>query len=355
MEPTKRDLYFFIEGLRRNDYKSTQIHRMICVAFGDGVISERRVQEIAKEFSTGERTHFDRIAGSGRPVSDKRTGLIETVRTNIEQDSRISIRRLAFIHDTSYSMMYDIVSVDLECLSVHSRFVPHKLSEENKANRVSCSKEILKALNTRNIMRRLVHTDEKWIYCIPMGNSATRKCWLIPGGDIPEIARRSTMQKKFMIMVGCNFEGLFYCKVLNRQDTIDSDEYVTFLREMFTSFSTFELRQSGEAILPENMILYHDNARPHVSRTTKDFLATKNCILLPQPAYSPDTNILDRFVFAKMEMERSRRELNTKEEVEEFLQECMQRNTAPKMNRQFEKLKLHCQSIIDNLGNYVIH
>ena len=270
MEPTQRNLYCFIDGLRRNGLKASEIHRMIVRAFGEDKISERRVREVVQEFRDGVRESYDRCLGSGRQVSDKRTDLVDYVRAEIEMDQHISIRRLAAIHDTSYGVMYRIVTEDLECMSFNSRYVPHKLTTANKDRRVTCCTDAMDIFNRRNITQRLIHTDEKWVYCLPMGNSKTRMAWVAPGGDIPMIPRRSSMQEKFMIMVACNFEGLSYFKVVN--GTVNAEIYTEFLQEMFTSFGTYELRQAGKAILPENAVLFHDNARPHIAQTTRIYI-----------------------------------------------------------------------------------
>ena len=101
---------------------------------------------------------------------------------------------------------------------------------------------------------------------------------------------------------------------------IDSQGYILFLSKAFAAFDTYELRQNGEAIQFENCFLQHYNARPHVSRATNEILESKNCTLLRQPPYSPDTNILDRYVFPKHEMERSSMELETSEDVRLYLE-----------------------------------
>lgn len=353
MEVTKRDIYVIIETLRRNNSTASEIYRKVVTAWGD-VISERRVREIVQEFSEERRTSFERHRGSGRKVTDKRLGLIEEVQLAIEEDPHLSCRHLALLFDASKSMIYEILSNDLEMMSVNDRIVPYTLSQVNKENRVKCCKEILDALQTRNIKQRLVHTDEKFFYCRPMGSKSTRTSWIGPYGDYPTVARRTTMEKKMLVLVAVNFAGLYHFKVLEFGETVNSDVYMAFLNETFTEFSTYELRASRKAVLWENAVLYHDNARPHVSRATIGFLQTKNCIRLPQPPYSPDTNILDRFVFPKLEMERSKISFNTYDDLRQYLEEGLQKNTEAIMTRQFEKMKVHCQKIIDQEGNYIV-
>lgn len=355
MEISKRDVNLMIEFLRRNDIKAAEIHRMLQTAWGDQYdMSERRVREIVKEFSDGERTSFERIAGSGRRQSDTRLVLVDRVREEIKEDPHLSCRRLATNHGVSRQMIYDILTVDLGLVSVSDRYVPHKLSDFNKQNRVTCCKEILKAMNTRTIKRRLVHTDEKWFYSRSMGSPSTRSSWVSPDGDYPTTPRRTPMDKKMMALIACNFEGLSYSKVLEVGETVNSEVYITFLEEAFAAFNIYELRQMGKAVIWETAVLYHDNARPHVSAATNQFLDAKNCVRLRQPPYSPDTNILDRFVFPKLEMERSSIQFDTTEQLRQFLREGLQRNTEQMLSRQFEKLRMHYQNVIDHDGNYIV-
>ena len=61
------------------------------------------------------------------------------------------------------------------------------------------------------------------------------------------------------------------------------------------------LRNCENPILPENLRLIQDNARPHVSALTLQFFQEMNIRLLKQPAYSPDCNLCDRYIFPRME------------------------------------------------------
>jgi hypothetical protein len=48
------------------------------------------------------------------------------------------------------------------------------------------------------------------------------------------------------------------------------------------------------------MILLQDNAQPHKKATVVSYLEKKGVILLKQPAYSPDFNLMDCFVFTHL-------------------------------------------------------
>jgi len=314
---TKRDVYVLIETLRRNGMSAAETCRIIRKAWGD-IISERRVQEIAHEFANGSRTSFGRKPVGSRKSED-RQNLIAVIQQEIAVDPHLSCRKLAAKHDVSHQTVYRIVKDDLQLKSVQNRFVPYTLTPATREKRVHCSQEFLQVATTRNIQRRLIHTDEKWFYCSPMGSPSTNTVWITPGGDVPTRPRRTPMDKKFMVMVAVNFEGLSFFKILGPNETVDSECYINFLIDAFASFSTYDLRQARAAILWENSVIQHDNARPHVSTATKHFIEEKNGHLLPQAPYSPDTNILDRFLFPKLEMERCETTFSDRDELKEFL------------------------------------
>lgn len=355
-EIKRRDLYVIIETLRKNGLSGTKIESVITTAWGE-IISLRRIQDIMKEFKSGERNTFDRDLGSGRPMSDKRLNLVDTIRQEIIDNPHISCRDLATLHDTSYCMIHNIVSNDLGMKSVSDRFVPHTLTMDNKAERVRCCKEIIKAFRTRNIETNLCVTDEKWFYSRPIGSPSTRTSWVSPDGDgavrRPQIAKRMTTEKKYMAIIGTNFSGLSYSKVLLTGVTVDSHVYMEFLTEMMDSFNTYELQIARKAVCWRNATIFHDNARPHTSNATRTFITGKNCTLLKQPPYSPDINICDRMVFPKLEMERRHITFNSADEVQEFLTDHLRNNNADIMSRQLIALGTHCQKVIDKNGDYI--
>jgi hypothetical protein len=354
MNVTTRDINLLIEFLRRNNVKATESHAMITKAFGEDIISLRRVQIIAKEFADGERVEFDRKKGSGQAPSDRRVELRDSAKEDILQNPHISLRELAAKYEVSYCMMRDIVVTDLDFQRMTCRWVPYTLTDQQKVNRVEGCRGILQCLALRTSRKNLIIIDEKQFFLRPIGCPTTRGCWVEPGGDVPQLARRSPMEKKFMALVAITFTGLCHVQVLQRNQTIDSNVYIQFLGATLAAFNSYELHQSRKAISPENCIIMHDNARPHASAATTAFLASRHIKTLKQPAYSPDVNMLDRMFFPKCEMKRKNRNLSSPVEVENFVRECASSNTVAVMDYEYEKLQDHCQLIINHGGEYVL-
>jgi hypothetical protein len=59
-------------------------------------------------------------------------------------------------------------------------------------------------------------------------------------------------------------------------------------------------RKRPECFANKSWILHHDNAPAHTALSVREFLATKQIIVLEHPAYSPDLAPSDFFLFPKI-------------------------------------------------------
>ena len=105
-------------------------------------------------------------------------------------------------------------------------------------------------------------------------------------------------------------------------------------------------------LAPSELILMHDNARPHVAQIVKTWFNDQGIVLLPQPPYSPDVNLMDRFVFRNFEVFRTK-VLDSADEVRETISEFLSSLKANDFHSQFDHLKQDLLNIISNDGNYI--
>ena len=112
--------------------------------------------------------------------------------------------------------------------------------------------------------------------------------------------------------------GNHYFEVLGANEAINSERYVAFLGNLINF-----LANQNDTILPENMRLLMDNARPHTAANNIAYLENLNVRLLRQPPYSPDCNTCDRYIFHGLESKRDGDNINftSKEEDEGSLPE----------------------------------
>ena len=301
------------------------------------VKSLRRIQDIAKDFKTKERVSATRKEGSGRPQSLTNNENTEKVRKAIEEDNRLSLRGIAAITEINVSSVYRILTENLKFKSVFAKWIPHLLTEDHRRQRVQEAEHLL-----QNMKGSIVVVDEKWVYCDHLPCRQNNQLWVAPDGDRPTQPRRIISDQKFHIIVACNFRGDFRFHILERNQTINAQRYVEFLESILNMAR------------PGRLELMHDNARPHTAVVTRDFCEQHGITLVKQPPYSPDMNLMDRFIFRNLEFDRRGTRFENKEHLTVYLENFLQNNmTKFKLAREMHCLKEHLQDVIDMEGNYV--
>jgi hypothetical protein len=231
------------------------------------------------------------------------------------------------------------------------RWMPHSLSQENKIERVSKAQEILKVLRSsrfRKEERILVVVDEKIVYHRSVGNMSSSHAWIGPDGDAPRAAQRLQIERKSMIIVAVTSDGRFCFEVLRKGETINGERYKQFLTRMEHNF-----RRHVNPLPWSRILLMHDNARPHTCNLMKDFQASKGVEMVKQPAWSPDFNLLDRFVFAALENARVKMDFGDEEDIESFLTGQLNRLCADRFSAQLTLLEFDLEDIITSSGDYL--
>ena len=112
------------------------------------------------------------------------------------------IQRVADMLEISHTMAQRIITEDINKHWIHTKWVPHTLCEANKILRVERSNDLLVSLNSRLCLKNLLIIDEKFFYLGNLLSSNKIGCWVTQQGDEPiqQTARRSTMEKKFMVI-----------------------------------------------------------------------------------------------------------------------------------------------------------
>ena len=111
------------------------------------------------------------------------------------------------------------------------------------------------------------------------------------------------------------------------------------------------LRANG--IPTERVMWMHDNARPHKAGIVEQFLDNRVVHKIRQPAYSPDLNMLDRYIFRNMESARRSTEFNTLPEMQAFVGNFLNALTPQEMRKELANLRTACAQIIQENGNYL--
>lgn len=346
MECSKDKLYFLVETLRRCNKNATDIHAIMSESWPDECLSVRRIRTLCQEFREGDRNSFERERGSGRRNSELRNESVDRVEQMIEEYPNATLRQIADNLDLTHTMVQRILSDDLEKMWLHTKWVPHTITERNKIVRVERCRDLLESMASRLTKSNMVTIDEKFFYCRKLQPRNKIGSWIGPYGDVRQTARRSAMEQKYLAIIAVSQKGHHYFELLARNESVNADRYIQFL----VNLETF-LRNQQDPILPENLRLQQDNARPHTAGITVDHIEGRNIRLLRQPPYSPDVNLCDRYLFPRLEAIRDN--FNSIEEIREFLNNELPNFTKQRMARALQNCMDHMQQIIDKEGAYI--
>jgi len=121
---------------------ATETWKMLQQAFGDECMSRTLCFEWYSRFKTG-RTSIDEDPRSGRHPTSTDDAHVDAVRDLIFQNRRLSIREIAEDVGIRFGSCQAILTEKLNMHRVAAKFVHRGLTEDQKANRVNISQELL--------------------------------------------------------------------------------------------------------------------------------------------------------------------------------------------------------------------
>ncbi|CAH1988270.1 unnamed protein product [Acanthoscelides obtectus] len=197
-----------------------------------------------------------------------------------------------------------------------SRWIPHLLTEEQKAARVNWCQKTLDRFtsgNSKNVYS-IVSGDESWIYCYELENKRQSAVW-------PSKVIRSRSVSKKMVATFVLKAGHIATISLNEQRTVTADWYTTIcLPKVIT-----ELRK----IDPERRIILHqDNASSRTAQKTRQYLTEENVELLDHPPYSPDLSPNDFFTFPNIKNRLRGQRYQSPEEAADAIKNATQEKST---------------------------
>ena len=188
--------------------------------------------------------------------------------------------------------------------------------------------------------------DESWFV---WDQKEHRNAWIEKKQTKPTVARAKITKRKPMLLVAITCKLKRYSlTLLLPGHTVNSDVTIQLLNYTKRRFS--QVRRNPIAL--KDMVLLWDNARLHICSRTTTFLKQAKIQQLKQSAYSPDLNFCDRFPFRKLKSGMKGVTLGSLEDVMSVRRQQLDRTSEREMVRELEKLRDHCNMVIQLGGDY---
>ena len=255
---------------------------------------------------------------------------------------------IAHILGETQSIVYRYLTRELGLVYKFSRYVPHRLENYQKMNRVIKSHELLSVLKTckHNGWRDIITGDQSW-FGLCYGSSGK---WCFPDESNPIIVKDKIYIEKVMLTVIWGVNDFYVIDFLPQGAKYNSSY---FIEHILT-----KLYEKKEIIWPKNahrnIWLHLDNCRVHNSKVTMSKTEEYGFKRAPHPEYSPDIAPSDFFLFGYVKEKLKNHAFDTLEDLKESIIEILSQISRDMRKSVFEEWIKRCTKVIELHGEYIV-
>lgn len=286
-------------------------YELLTTVYGEDVMNQVTFYKWYKAFKEGRENITDEPR-EGRPSTSRSEVLKNTAAAIVSEDRRITVRELAATLDISVGSAFSILHDDLAMRRVSCRWIPRLLTPEQMQHRVSVCQDLLSRFGgeANEQMCRIITVDESWMYHYDPELKQQSSQWKRAQSPPPKKAKLSRSAGKVMMIIFFDSEGFLYQHAVPQGQTVTAAYYKSVLITMLRHFK----KKRPHKIVNE-ILLHHDNARPHVAQSVVDFLNARGIATIPHPPYSPDLAPCDFWLFPAIKFPLRGRKFKTNQEV----------------------------------------
>ncbi|KFM75697.1 Mariner Mos1 transposase, partial [Stegodyphus mimosarum] len=224
--------------------------------------------------------------------------------------------------------------------------VPHELKEMHLTQRIN-SCDLLKKCNKNDpFLKRLITGDEKWVV---YNNIQRKRSWSGKGEPTRTTSKIDIHQKKVLLSVWWDYEGIVYFELLPPNRMINSDVYI----EQLTKLNNAVEEKRPESTNRKGDVFHHDNARPHTYLVTRQKLLVLGWDVLPHSPYSPDLAPSDYFLFRSLQNSLNCKNFNNDDDVKSYPIQFFANKNQKFYERRIMMLPERWQKVTDQNGQYI--
>ena len=188
--------------------------------------------------------------------------------------------------------------------------------------------------------------DEKW--CLHV-NMKPRKEWVAPGDMLKPRAKPDLHPRKTMICVWWDWEGMVHWEMLNRDATVNKELYIAQLHRMNEAIRLKRPHRQGQ------IILLHDNTRPHVAQVIKATLQELKWEVLQHLLYSLDLAPMVYYLFHSLSNHMRGVTFDNKEDLKNWLNKFFDTRPGDFWQNSIDKLVKRWVEVVNSNGKYKIY
>ena len=221
-----------VEFLNAEGVAPIDIHRRLANVYGAEAVDVSTVRRWVRRFEGGDTDVYDKPR-SGRPSTANNDENEERLDQLIRQNRRITIAEMRAELDVGVRALEAMLS-SLGYSKVCARWVPRMLTQENKENRLSVSRDLLNQYEDErdSFLDRIVTGDETWCHHYEPESKRQSMEWHHTGSPSKTKFKRLPSAGKVMCTIFWDRKGVVPLDFLESGTTINSDRYVETLTKL---------------------------------------------------------------------------------------------------------------------------
>ena len=272
----------------QQERNATEACRKLLKVFGEGAVSDRTCRRWFEKFQIGDFDLSDKPR-SGRPslIDD------DTIKVMLEQNPFLTTSEIVERLNSTQQIISDHIR-KLGLVWKYSRWVPHELSEKNLNDRVITCTSLLARNKIEPFLDRMITGDEKWI---TYENIVRKRAYCESGKPAPSTSKPKLSLNTRMLCIWWDIRGPIHFELLKPNEKLNSERCCQQLDNLKT---VLQEKRPG-MFNRKDIILHHDNARPHTALGTRQKLAKLGWEILSHPPYYPDLALSDYHLFLSLQ------------------------------------------------------
>jgi histone-lysine N-methyltransferase SETMAR len=273
------------------------IHKRLQNVYGNSAVDRSTVGRWVKRTSE-EHGHadLDDQSRSGRPQTAMTEDTIDRANNLIQSDRRMTVAELSMQLEIGEASVCRILN-KLGYSKVCARWVPRQLTDGHKERRKAICSELVARFDADGdeFLGRIVTGDETWLHHFDPETKRQSMEWHHTTSPRKKKFKVVASAGKVMATVFWDMHGVILVDIMPTGATINSESYVRTLQKLQK-----RLRRIRPTRAMQDVLLQHDNARPHSSLRTMEVITKFGWTVVPHPAYSPDLAPSDYHLFGKL-------------------------------------------------------
>jgi histone-lysine N-methyltransferase SETMAR len=287
-------------------------------------------------------TLFSTSLKLGRP---RDPSIAVTIRALLEEHPYASTKMIAAALGKTKETIKNRLLLDMGYKKYASKWVPHKLTNSQKAQRVEHATSLLallKKVEPKHFLD-LCTGDEGWVSFYNRPNAQ----WLPYGSERPTFPKTTLATPKLLITLFINGSQVWTPSYIPAGDTMKTESFINSVLTPLRAEMNEMPYYSGKGIY-----LHCDNASCHRSKETRKAYEDYGFYEVLHPPYSPDLSPLDFFLFGDMKEHLKGAIFPSDKALVARIDEYLRSVDANLLHRVFAHWMFRCEVVILTDGEY---